>query len=934
MVFESIDVWLDEVGCFGLPAPPNFFPHCSTTLQAQGSSAEKQVESLLRRVQGDDAVPASSNGNRPQDSFAAPFVPDNSRRPFVPRLLVKHNATHGLPTLQVIGDGKAPPLHLHRSAPHPYGPELAELQYPDWVFERVTEQPFVSPFTTPFAYVDNEEAFKDMMAHLESGDVQEVAIDLEHHSMHSHQGFTCLVQLSTRAKNFVVDAQALRSQLHELNRVTSDPSVLKVMHGCRQDVLWLQRDFGVYLVGVLDTGAAAKELDFPSLGLAFLLRTYAGVEAAKQHQLADWRVRSLPDELIAYARDDTHYLLGIADRLRNELLSAPTDSGSPGLSRMQCVLDASRALCAQHYEKEPINEATVKALRSKIVRGPLSAANMRVFTALAEWRDRVARLADESSHVIMPRRVLAKLAQSPPVSVPDLLQKCRPVTPSIRAHAKLVVDICQQSVAGAYEVPFLNPAVSATQAQDAALFDGTWATWAAQVKLQPRQDLDKAVRKALKKGGMTVLARPGRALQPQAGAAGSAQEELMDTVDVQLPAHLGGAHVRLEADGGSDDDVDIGESDAEEAGHSVLQLPAVLGVTGVAPEPAIGFLNGSLVGLLGDVVVSTPSTVGSGADSPAAVAGSPLGALAAAEPMWAEAIKALAVQSTAPSGGAGALGSGQPHVVRVRGLAGKTAASRKAAAQRVLATLQGTYLAHSVPGAAPDTTAMAAAAAASMSTAPVSASAAAGAADSQSTIVDDGAEEDDVMQLPKSLNEVYDMSLKSRKRQKTQGKSNVGDVGAPAAPPAAPGAGAGAAAAAERSDMIKALEAEAKTAGDDRSFMAALGWDAGLIAAEQQAPAAATVAASSHKATRSLLTSGAHKSSKKGSGAAMTAASMTQQGQSSLRKSGGGAGHHSIAAVARGGSGRAGRSKGGSSKSKAGGKGRKPNNSAMGALLG
>ncbi len=874
-------------------------------------------------------MPAASNSNRPQAAFPAPFVPDNSRRPFVPRLLVKHNATHAVPTLALIGDGKAPPVHLHRSAPHPYGPELAELEYPEWVFEKVTEQPFVSPFTTPFAYVDTEDAFKDMMQHLESDDVREIAIDLEHHSMLSYQGYTCLVQLSTRMKNFVVDAQALRGQLHELNRVTSDPSVLKVMHGCRQDVLWLQRDFGVYLVGVLDTGAAAKELDFPSLGLAFLLRTYAGVEAAKQHQLADWRVRELPDELIAYARDDTHYLLGIADRLRNELLSAPTDGDESGMARMQAVLDQSRALCAQHYEKEPVNEATAKALRSKIVRGPLPAANTRVFFALTEWRDRVARVADESSHVIMPRRVLAKLAQSPPVSVPDLLQKCRPVTPSIRAHAKHVVDICQQSVAGSYDVPWLNPVLDAGAVSDGKVFDGTWATWAAQVTIQPRQDLDKSVRKALKKGGMTVLARPGAALQPPA-VEGADDSELMQSVDVQLPAHLGGAHLRLQADGGSSDGDD--GSDVDEGGATArLALPAILGVTGVAPETAIGFLNGSLVGLLGDVVVSsTPSTAQSDSPtSPPVAQGSPLGALAAAAPMWADAVKALSVQSSNASAASVRTGAGQPPVVKVSGVSGKSAASRKAAAQKVLASLQQTYLAQAVPGAAPDTTAMAAAAASAMSTAQGGHSAAA-AGDSQSTIVDDASEEDDVMQLPKSLNEVYDMSLKSRKRQKTQGKSDVG--AASDAPPPAAGAAAGAQGKKQRQELMASLEKEAKSTADDRSFMAALGWDAGLMAGEQEGAGAATVAAASHQATRSLLTSGAHKSSKKGASAAMTAASMTQQGQSSLRKSGGGAGHHSIAAVARGGGGRSGRSRG-SGRNKAGGKGRKADNSAMGALL-
>ena len=40
-------------------------------------------------------------------------------------------------------------------------------------------------------------------------------------------------------------------------------SIYQVLHGCQQDVLWLQRDFSVYLVNVFDTHQAGKILGFP-----------------------------------------------------------------------------------------------------------------------------------------------------------------------------------------------------------------------------------------------------------------------------------------------------------------------------------------------------------------------------------------------------------------------------------------------------------------------------------------------------------------------------------------------------------------------------------------------------------------------------------------------------------------------------------------------
>ena len=40
------------------------------------------------------------------------------------------------------------------------------------------------------------------------------------------------------------------------------------------------------------------------------------MQTDKKYQLADWRVRPLPEELMLYARMDTHYLLYIYDCLK------------------------------------------------------------------------------------------------------------------------------------------------------------------------------------------------------------------------------------------------------------------------------------------------------------------------------------------------------------------------------------------------------------------------------------------------------------------------------------------------------------------------------------------------------------------------------------------------------------------------------------------
>ena len=78
----------------------------------------------------------------------------------------------------------------------------------------------------------------------------------------SKKGFTCLIQISTRSADYIVDTLALRSELHKLNTVTTDPNICKVFHGGQSDVNWLQKDFGVYLVNCFDTFFAAQKVRF------------------------------------------------------------------------------------------------------------------------------------------------------------------------------------------------------------------------------------------------------------------------------------------------------------------------------------------------------------------------------------------------------------------------------------------------------------------------------------------------------------------------------------------------------------------------------------------------------------------------------------------------------------------------------------------------
>ena len=91
---------------------------------------------------------------------------------------------------------------------------------------------------TPFTLVETEEQLAELKEVLEES--KEIAIDLEHHDHRSYLGFTCLMQISTREQDFIVDTIALKKLIGDaLRGVFDDPSIVKVLHGADRDVEWL-----------------------------------------------------------------------------------------------------------------------------------------------------------------------------------------------------------------------------------------------------------------------------------------------------------------------------------------------------------------------------------------------------------------------------------------------------------------------------------------------------------------------------------------------------------------------------------------------------------------------------------------------------------------------------------------------------------------------
>jgi len=111
-------------------------------------------------------------------------------------------------------------------ANHPYRYEITHLNYPSRMFETCDPVSPSSLDDTEAKWVSTPEDFQQMLTKLKNA--TEIAVDLEHHSYRSYSGFLCLLQLSDRNEDWVVDLLAVREEVEALNEVFTDPNIVKV----------------------------------------------------------------------------------------------------------------------------------------------------------------------------------------------------------------------------------------------------------------------------------------------------------------------------------------------------------------------------------------------------------------------------------------------------------------------------------------------------------------------------------------------------------------------------------------------------------------------------------------------------------------------------------------------------------------------------------
>lgn len=145
-----------------------------------------------------------------------------------------------------------------------------------------------------------------------------VAIDCETMGLNPHRDRLCVVQMSGGDGDaHLVQIAKGQTSAPNLEKMLTDPDVLKLFHFGRFDIAAMLNAFGVLTAPVYCTKIASKlcRTYTDRHGLKNLLDELLGVDISKQQQMSDWGAETLTDAQLSYAASDVLYLHAMKEKL-------------------------------------------------------------------------------------------------------------------------------------------------------------------------------------------------------------------------------------------------------------------------------------------------------------------------------------------------------------------------------------------------------------------------------------------------------------------------------------------------------------------------------------------------------------------------------------------------------------------------------------------
>ena len=177
-----------------------------------------------------------------------------------------------------------------------------------------------------------------------------IACDTESDSFFAYRPRVCLIQFTVQNADGTVEDLLLdplaEFDLGPLGAVLGDPQRTLIFHAAENDVIQLSHELGWRMGHLFDTQIASFVLGEPPYSLAGVLESRFEVKLDKSQQRSDWSRRPLSNEQLAYASEDTHYLIDLHELLRDKAEAA---------GRMEEIEAECARIAAREWKPEPFD---------------------------------------------------------------------------------------------------------------------------------------------------------------------------------------------------------------------------------------------------------------------------------------------------------------------------------------------------------------------------------------------------------------------------------------------------------------------------------------------------------------------------------------------------------------------------------------------------
>ncbi len=222
-----------------------------------------------------------------------------------------------------------------------------------------------------------------------------VAVDTEADSLHAYPEKVCLIQISTIAGDRLIDPLAGISIDPVLDALSGHELL---MHGADYDLRLLEKHHQFTPSAIFDTMLASRLLGERQFGYSTLVEKFLGVKLEKGPQKANWAMRPLTERMEKYARNDTHYLKPLADKLR---------TGLEEKGRLSWHQESCARLIEDCTRPRAVDMDSVWRIKGSHRLGRPALAVLR---EIWQWRENEARAANRPPFFVLSHEALVDIA--------------------------------------------------------------------------------------------------------------------------------------------------------------------------------------------------------------------------------------------------------------------------------------------------------------------------------------------------------------------------------------------------------------------------------------------------------------------------------------------------------------------------------------------